>query len=253
VSGSDFAPVPVLRRELVQELQLEGLRFTESWHRPSSTIARHAHRCATVTILADGSFEETYPTGRALECIAPAVHVRPPGEPHVDRLGATGAHNLVLEVDDLRFAAVRSASSVFDEVRHFTSPEVVRVARAIQRELSLRADASALVLEGLALELLGESGRESTAGARDFPAWLRQAREELDDRFQDPRLRLGELAAAAGVHPVHLARAFRRHFGASPGSTCGACGSSGRPARSAKDRSRSPTSRSSQASPTRVT
>jgi AraC family transcriptional regulator len=102
-------------------------------------------------------------------------------------------------------------------VRHLTSPDVVRVARAIQRELSLRADASALVLEGLALELLGESGRESTAGARDSPAWLRQAREELDDGFRDPRLRLGELAAAVGVHPVHLARAFRRHFGASPG------------------------------------
>ena len=61
-----FAPVPVLESELIKELRAPGLRVTESWHRASSTIARHAHRQATLTVLLDGSFEESYPFRRAM-------------------------------------------------------------------------------------------------------------------------------------------------------------------------------------------
>lgn len=48
------------------------------------------------------------------------------------------------------------------------------------------------------------------------PAWLRRCMEQLVDDCEQP-LRLAELAAAAGVHPVSLSRAFRRHYGMSPG------------------------------------
>jgi len=48
------------------------------------------------------------------------------------------------------------------------------------------------------------------------PGWLRRCMEQLVDDCEQP-LRLDELAAAAGVHPVSLSRAFRRHYGLSPG------------------------------------
>ncbi len=48
------------------------------------------------------------------------------------------------------------------------------------------------------------------------PVWLRRCMEQLVDDCEQP-LRLAELAAAAGVHPVSLSRAFRRHYGMSPG------------------------------------
>ncbi len=217
MTASDFAPVPVFRRELVQELQLGGMRFTESWHKASSTISRHAHRWATVTLLVDGSFEELYPFGKDVACEAPAVHIRPPGEPHFDRLGNAGAHNLVLEVDDERLESIRRLSPIFDEVRALKSPQVIALARGIQRELAIRDDASALALEGLALELLGITTREVGRRSRQVPPWLRRVRELLNDRCRDQNLRLAELASEAGVHPVHLTRAFRTHFACSPG------------------------------------
>ncbi|HEX2013451.1 MAG TPA: AraC family transcriptional regulator, partial [Roseateles sp.] len=52
---------------------------------------------------------------------------------------------------------------------------------------------------------------------RGAPAWLRRCMERLLDEGADGPLRLGELAAEAGVHPVSLARAFRRQYGLSPG------------------------------------
>ncbi|MEX0894096.1 MAG: AraC family transcriptional regulator, partial [Gemmatimonadota bacterium] len=46
------------------------------------------------------------------------------------------------------------------------------------------------------------------------PGWLRRVREELDDRPTET-VRVRDVAVDAGVHPVSLARAFRRHFGVS--------------------------------------
>ena len=50
---------------------------------------------------------------------------------------------------------------------------------------------------------------------RGTPAWLDAARERLFDRMAEPPS-LVDLAERVGVHAVHLAQAFRRHFGITP-------------------------------------
>jgi AraC family transcriptional regulator len=54
------------------------------------------------------------------------------------------------------------------------------------------------------------------------PPWLSLAREVLHDRAEDD-LTLGEVARAAGVHPIHFTRAFRQHFGSTPGDYLRRC------------------------------
>jgi AraC family transcriptional regulator len=72
----------------------------------------------------------------------------------------------------------------------------------------------ALGLEALCLELVGAfAGRPVTE--RRPPGWLVRARELLHDRSQD-ELTMAAIAAEAGVHPVYLARVFRRFFGETP-------------------------------------
>jgi AraC family transcriptional regulator len=76
---------------------------------------------------------------------------------------------------------------------------------------------SPLALEGLGLELLAVACRSAQrAKGSGPPAWLRRARELLNDCSDQP-LKLPEIAAAAGVHPGHLARTFRQHYHCSPG------------------------------------
>jgi AraC family transcriptional regulator len=59
-------------------------------------------------------------------------------------------------------------------------------------------------------------GAAAPAG-RAPPPWLRRVRERLEaELFAD--VPAAELARAEGVHPVSLARAFRAHFGTSPGA-----------------------------------
>jgi len=59
-------------------------------------------------------------------------------------------------------------------------------------------------------------GPSSTNSSRRFPQWLERVRSILEQRFAEP-YKLSEIAAEVGVHPVHLAREFRKHYGTSVG------------------------------------
>lgn len=78
-----------------------------------------------------------------------------------------------------------------------------------------------LLLESLGLELAGNAAPHATTLDAQPPRWLLRAREFL--RETNPPPKIGEAAAAAGVHPVHFARAFRRHFHCSPGEYLREC------------------------------
>jgi AraC family transcriptional regulator len=84
--------------------------------------------------------------------------------------------------------------------------------RKLYREFRCDDSASALVLEGLTLEILGETCRTAATADIRRPHWLNHVRERLHAEFRQ-RLTLRELASEAGVHPLHLARAFRRTYG----------------------------------------
>ncbi len=211
-----FAPVPV-HGERILQARVPGFTFTESRHRRA--VSWHAHDRATVVLGLDGAFEETF-TGRAgvTTCARATALVRPAGEAHADRFGIDGARDLVVEVDHDRAAAVRPEVTVLESVSWHRGPVFEALARRMLQELSRPDAASPLALESLALELLAVTARLNTRGARGpvAPLWLRRVRDLLHDRFAEPGLQVRDLATAADVHPVSLARAFRRHFGRSP-------------------------------------
>jgi AraC family transcriptional regulator len=85
-------------------------------------------------------------------------------------------------------------------------------------------DLSACVAESLCLELLLRTGLDRASASSGAPAWLKRARELLRDTCLLPGPRsVRDVAAALDVHPVHLARSFRRHFGTTPGEYLRRC------------------------------
>src|SRR6202000_502090 len=69
-------------------------------------------------------------------------------------------------------------------------------------------------LDALSHELIGSMVPRAEI-ERVAPNWLHQAMEPLQDRYLED-LSIADVATGVGVHPVHLARSFRRHFGCSP-------------------------------------
>lgn len=68
------------------------------------------------------------------------------------------------------------------------------------------------MIEGLALQMMAETSRQTTSPAHAAPPWLGQAKDILQEHFSN-RPSLGDLATSVSVHPVHLAREFRRFYG----------------------------------------
>jgi AraC family transcriptional regulator len=75
---------------------------------------------------------------------------------------------------------------------------------------ALRTDSSPLAMEGIVLEILAELFREPLL-SRIPPQWLYRVKDLLHSHFAEP-LTHAEIATTVGVHPVHLATTFRRHF-----------------------------------------
>jgi AraC family transcriptional regulator len=124
---------------------------------------------------------------------------------------------LLIETDDALVAAIRPHSAVLDERLSFHGGLVSGIAWRVYEEM-LRMDAAApLAMEGLLLELVASASRlRDQNGRSGRPRWLEEARERIHADLAG-RPSLTGLAEAVGVHPVTLARAFRRAFGCTVG------------------------------------
>jgi AraC family transcriptional regulator len=87
------------------------------------------------------------------------------------------------------------------------------LAGQVYREFQAADSAARLGIEGFALAMLGEIARADARSERGAkPPWLVRAAEILHARLTD-ELGLAEVAMVVGVHPSHLSRTFREHFG----------------------------------------
>jgi AraC family transcriptional regulator len=142
----------------------------------------------------------------------------PAGERHDNRIGTGGARVLVVQPDAHRAELLRPFAAFLDTIDHRGCASVGMIARRVSLEVAQPDGLTPLVIEALGLELLATAARAFDADAREpVPAWLGRVRDRLhDDLAASPSL--DDLAALAGVHPGHLTRAFRRHFGRSIGA-----------------------------------
>jgi hypothetical protein len=91
----------------------------------------------------------------------------------------------------------------------------------IVQELEGQNNPSAVVLEGLGLELIGylvEGGSRSES--RHIPDWLLRTKEMIEDCAGDD-LSISDLAATASVHPVYLAVPSGNILDTLRGNICG--------------------------------
>jgi AraC family transcriptional regulator len=166
-------------------------------------LPRHTHGEAFVTIIMEGGFREES-AGSILECGPHDVVVHAPEDRHVNYF--TGRRTRCLSVQGGAFdrnsllASPVSASIALKFVREFRAPDVL----------------SAMVVEAMMLELFVAAERQRDE--RRPPCWLTNVRATIDRHFQEP-LTLTDLAQSVDVHPGHLARVFRHHYGTTVGET----------------------------------
>jgi len=144
----------------------------------------------------------------------PVLIYNPPGTTHRDHFARGRGSFFAISLTPDYAAMALGGTAVANAPRHLVAPAQHALARRIAA--SCAAEVAGLSLDALCLELLGSMDARALAVPASTPAWLERAVELLRDCCRD-ELSVAEIAAAAGVHPVHFARTFRRHLRCTPG------------------------------------
>lgn len=178
---------------------------------PDTSLIGHGHATVHLCAVLGGALEETE-RGRSTTMVQGAVRLSPPGTRDL-RVGPGGARCLVVSLpDDVAETAVRFRIC---STTHLHDPRLHPALDGLAREMS--APHSPGIVEERVVELMAGFARiVRNQSAGPAPAWLRAVRDRLAEEWRSPPSAQA-LAEAAGVHRVHLVRAFHDHFGCAPG------------------------------------
>jgi AraC family transcriptional regulator len=193
----------------VRTARVGGFTLTEGVHADGTALPWHTHSGPTMCFVLQGSFTEIS-GGTSIACRPATFKVTPAGERHCDRFDQGDVRGLMIEVDPARVESVRPYSRLLEERVAFQGGLLAAIAARIHQEFRRMDQAAPLAIEGLILELLAAGARRSSAQVSGTqPAWLGDILEILHSDTAS-HWTLSQLAAAVPVHPVTLARAFRR-------------------------------------------
>jgi AraC family transcriptional regulator len=203
-----------------RHIDVGGFRVTRVRFPPLLKLPLHTHERATVAVILTGSFDGLMRSS-SHSCPAASVLTEPAGEPHGNLFERAGADVLTIQPDPARLELLEPFAPALGEVGCIRDLVVAALGQRVAAELRAPDEVTPLAVEGLILEMLALTARlrssPELAGVRRPPRWLAEARDLLHDR-RGERLLVADVAGAVGVHPVHLARTFRLHYGTPVGT-----------------------------------
>lgn len=196
--------------------QLPAFTLSESVYPAKLKMPVHRHEPAYFGIVLRGAYTETV-ASRTRHCKQLTTVFHPPGESHSVAFHNSDVRVFRIELAEGARARIQDYASVPDEPAEFQGGLLASLALRLYNEYRNRDAWSPLAVEGLLLEIMAELSRHRARKRdRQLPRWIEQVRETLTSRMTETPS-LAELAAQAGVHPVHLAREFRKSFNCTTG------------------------------------
>ena len=161
-----------------------GVRLSEVWTTRPVRLPTHTHESAFFWLVLSGMYREQY--GAEDHWHRPfSMGYCPPMFEHSNEIGRAGARFFGVEING-EFCRVRKTGGGMD----------------------------ALLTDSLIAALIANAFEPRALPERGRPPWLGPVVSYIDAHYTKA-LRIGTLAADAGVHPVHLSRVFHRVHGCS--------------------------------------
>jgi AraC family transcriptional regulator len=202
-------PRPVFGKE-TRKLELADFTLVESLYPPSSEMPRHSHELAHISIVLQGSYTEYY--GHKNRLGEPSVLVlHPPDENHLVAFHKSGARIFSVHLKPQWAERVRDYSKVLESPADFRGGCPAWLAVRLYREFRAMDQVSPLMIESLALEIIAVTSRRGRLAEDKAPHWLAQVREMLHAGLSED-VTFNGIAERVGVHPVYIARQFRKHY-----------------------------------------
>jgi AraC family transcriptional regulator len=200
-----------------RELQTSSFEFAEM-NAAIRDVPRHTHLNAHFVLVVRGVYLTAAMPDEG-PCGADTLIFNPSGTTHRDRFQS--AHGKFFTISVAPELAVQIERKIQSPIS-FNSGTIAKTIRRAYFEFQDHTDFSPMIMEGLGLELSANVSQSQDLPDRHAPAWLKTARDLIHDS-RGANLRVKDVARVAGVHPIHLARVFRRYFQCSPGEYARRC------------------------------
>ena len=197
-----------------EKWERQGLTVTLSEYRPKNELPWHAHANPGFFLVLSGQHRDRSRHGDHDQSELTLVF-HPTHEAHAGFIGPRGAVGLNIEYDPqwLERHALRQA-----DLGGYRPLESVSSRLQVLAFLGMafqKGDHASADCESQAFELLEPLiNLPASPEPTRFPAWLRRAESYMHEEFRTP-ISLRVCAREANIHPVHLARVFRKRFGCS--------------------------------------
>ena len=195
-------------------LSTPRFHLLESHYRDREYVPLHAHENAHFCFVADGAYTERLESHR-LERRTGDLIFYPPAQAHAEVHHNRNRHFLIDVAPELLRLADEARIPI-DQAQQLTCRRSRNLVARLYREFSQPDAVTLLTAEALLLELLTLLGRQRDVRPGARTSWLRVVEDALQAHFAES-IGLEDVAAIAGVHPVYLARVFRREHGCSVG------------------------------------
>lgn len=198
---------------LLRRVDLAASMLTTTAYAPRLRLPPHAHTSAFVLFVRDGGFVERH--GRRSESYDRLTCIyRPALDEHANDFDDGGAVLAAIDVSAMLVERLREAG-FSGERFSVRSPFVQQFGDRFEAELAAPDSLSDMIVEALSAEVIAFGARWARTRPRGG-VWAERARRLIEREFASP-LSLAGVAAAVGVHPVHLARQFRAAHGCTVG------------------------------------
>lgn len=214
-------PIGKFHGSIRKQVRTSAFAFVEVEDLDRTAVPPHTHENAHFLFVIRGGYEARLRDKKQL-CSSRSTLYYPAGTTHSDHFYTAGERRfLTVSLNPEMNRRLLEEIGFIDYSVAFNSAEIFWLGGRICRELQSPDSLTSIVLDGMANELLVYSAR-SLDKSEKAPAWLKSARELIKDCCTRS-VTIAEIAGTVGVHPLHLARTFRRFFGCSPGEYLRKC------------------------------
>ena len=210
------APLPNGRQfygAIAGQFREGGLTFGEVIHSTERKVPNHTHETSYYSLVINGGYDESHRHGRIYFQPFSSALIRA-GTKHDGRIAPCGVRVFTIEIAKEWIRQFLDLHPEPDTVYDLAGGELTCLGIQLYREYCTEPVACSLHVDALVWELLEAAA--STQELDSTPGWWPRALELLHAEFRRD-LRIAYVAAEIGIHPVHLARVFRRVYRQTPG------------------------------------
>lgn len=201
---------------VIRERIVAGSHLSECVVPGGMTSPEHTHDHAWLTLVLSGSCEEVYRGTRTVyTALSSTFHY--PGERHVVRTFDEGVRSFGIRFDSEWLSQLPAYIPPRDIGHDGTRGSLTWLAARAYREFRNDDTVSGTAIEGLLLEMTAVLSRAACPPkSGDPPTWLARVDDLVQTSYHEP-ISLSRLADDVDIHPAHLARVFKRHYGITVG------------------------------------